>query len=243
MHKAKRAVIMAAGRGSRLDPLTRTVPKPLLPVRGSTFLERAIAVLHESGIEEIHIVVGYLAMAFAPIAARDRRVHLIENPYHSSCNNISSLYVARAHLEDAVILDGDQWIANPMILALQFEHSCYCCTKPQRETREWLLTAPHGRVVSCSRTGGVPGAADWQLWSVSFWTAKDGQKLRRFVEEDFAKEANRDLYWDDIALFLHPDAFSLGIRPVKEGDLMEIDTCAELAAFDPAYQTAAGEQR
>ena len=56
---------------------------------------------------------------------RDRYsgVRLIENPYYDTCNNISSLYVAREHIENAIILDGDQIIYNPEILAPEFERS------------------------------------------------------------------------------------------------------------------------
>lgn len=59
MNQAKRAIIMAAGKGTRLKKLTETVPKPLVSVRGTTFIENIINVLHQNGIYEIYIVTGY----------------------------------------------------------------------------------------------------------------------------------------------------------------------------------------
>ncbi|GAG21869.1 unnamed protein product, partial [marine sediment metagenome] len=56
-----KAIILAAGRGSRLKPLTDTIPKPLLEVNGKTILERAIDTLLEVGITDILVVVGHLA--------------------------------------------------------------------------------------------------------------------------------------------------------------------------------------
>ena len=54
-------------------------------------------------------------------------VHLIDNPYFDTCNNISSLYVAREHLKNVIILDGDQIINNSQILEKNFDFSGYNC--------------------------------------------------------------------------------------------------------------------
>ena len=54
-------------------------------------------------------------------------ITLIENPYYDSCNNISSLYVARDYIENSIILDGDQMVYNPNVLApLKHIKKCQC---------------------------------------------------------------------------------------------------------------------
>ena len=53
MHTVKRAIIMAAGTGTRMRPLTETTPKPLIPVRGVRMIDTVIRALHENGIVEI----------------------------------------------------------------------------------------------------------------------------------------------------------------------------------------------
>lgn len=231
MSRARQALIMAAGRGSRLSPFTDAVPKPLLPVRGTSFLENTIDALHKNDIRDIHVVTGYREEAFESIARRFSDVRLIHNPYHETCNNISSLYVAQDFLEDAIILDGDLWFQNPEALSSEFGVSCYAASITE-STNEWLLQVRNGLVTSCSRTGGERG---YRLWSVSLWTAEDGRRLRDFVRQDFMRPENRSLYWDDIPLFLHPDAFSLSIREIGEQDVVEIDTVEELLAFDPQF--------
>lgn len=79
------------------------------------------------------------------------------------------------HIENAIILDGDQIIYNPEILAPEFERSGYNSVWTDGETNEWLQTVENGIVVACSRTGGKGG---WQLYSISRWTAEDGKKLK-----------------------------------------------------------------
>ena len=84
-------------------------------------IDTVINGLHEQGIYEIYMVVGYLKEQFEELEKEYEGVKLIENPYYDSCNNISSLYAAREHLENCMILDGDQLIYNHEILAPEFE--------------------------------------------------------------------------------------------------------------------------
>ena len=255
VHTVRRAIIMAAGKGERLRPLTETVPKPLIPVRGERMLDSVVNALHENGISEIHVVVGYMKEAFSGLPAEYPGLTLVENPDWACCNNISSLYAARQYLEDCIILDGDQLIRNPAVLSPEFNRSGYNAVWTEEETTEWVLTVEDRRtgspftpasvpdglggttadpvITHCSRIGGRSG---WQLYSVSRWTAEDGARLRRHLELEYAERGNTAIYWDDVALFCHPEAYKLGIFPMEKGDVMEIDTLEELAAEDPSYQ-------
>ena len=139
MYHVKRAVIMAAGIGKRMRPVTLEVPKPLIKVNGTRMIDTVIRGLRANGISEIYIVVGYLKEKFRCLEKEYEGVRLIENPYYDTCNNISSLYVARKYLEDVMILDGDQIIYNQQILCPDFERSGYNAVWTDQETKEWLL--------------------------------------------------------------------------------------------------------
>lgn len=65
----KRAIIMAAGKGTRMRPITNTIPKPLVKVNGKRMIDTVIGALHEQGIHEIYVVVGYLKEKFAELKA------------------------------------------------------------------------------------------------------------------------------------------------------------------------------
>lgn len=228
---------MAAGTGSRMQPVTLYTPKPLVKVNGVRMIDTVIKGLHVNGIHEIYVVVGYLKDQFKCLEREYEGLRLIENPYYDTCNNISSLYVAREHLEDVIILDGDQIIYNSEILAPEFEHSGYNGVWTEEETQEWLMSVKDGIVTGCSRTGGKQG---WQLYSISRWSAEDGIKLRKHLELEFEEKKNSQIYWDDVAMFCHFEEYTLGVREMKATDIIEIDDFEELVKVDPSYREFEG---
>ena len=236
MHTVKHAIIMAAGKGERLNPVTLDTPKPLVKVNGVRMIDTSIDALHANGINDIYIVTGYMMEEFSVLLEKYPDLHLIPNHYYTEYNNISSLYVAKDVLDlgDLMILDGDLVISNPDIFRPEFERSGYNTIWTEEKTDEWLMQIDDsGTVTSCSRTGGEKG---WILLGISRWTAEDAAKLKKYLEYEFDQAENRHLYWDDIVMFQHFDRFSLGYREMKRSDVVEIDSYEELVAADPAYR-------
>lgn len=240
MNTVKRAIIMAAGIGKRMQPVTFDTPKPLIKVNGVRMIDSVVYALEKNGITEIYVVVGYLKEQFYEWAKEHSNITIINNPLYDSCNNISSLYYAREHLEDVIILDGDQIIYNSEIVSPNFEYSGYNAIPVASHSDEWVMQIDkNGIISSCSRTGGNSG---WQLFSVSRWSKEDGNKLRKYLELEFDKKQNRQIYWDDVAMFCHFEDFKLGIRPMKKEDIIEIDNFDELTTIDKSYLDYKGEK-
>jgi len=230
------AIIVAAGMGRRLSPITDTTPKPLITVNGHVIIETLINTLVESGITNIVIVVGHMKEKFTYLVDMhtNATITLIANPHYNECNNISSLYAARNYIGNSIILDGDIIIKNKEILCSNFESSGYCSAWTESGTTEWLQTVDDdGVVLSCKRNGGNMG---WQLFSISFWNHEDGMKLKNHLEDVFIRRNITDVYWDDIPMFLCNNEYKLKIRQIRHDDLIEIDNLHELVAIDSSYQ-------
>ena len=234
-HKAQNAIIVAAGIGERLAPLTDVTPKPLIKVHGKPMIESIIDAMIQNGITEIVVVVGHLKEQFdcLPDQYPSVSIILLFNPYYETCNNISSLYVAREYLKSSIITDGDMVIHNPEILDPTFEASGYCSSWVE-ETQEWLQRVDENDIVkSCNRTGGRKG---WQLYSISFWNQSDSNKLRSHLEELFEKRKVTDVYWDDIPMFYYKQEYVLKIRRIQKADLNEVDNLQELRELQELYE-------
>lgn len=106
-----KAVILAAGQGTRLRPLTDSLPKCLVPVNGVPILQYQLQALEQVGIRECAIVVGYLKEQIEQhFGSKFRSISLdyIFNEHFAETNNIYSLWAARDHLRDDIILvEGD----------------------------------------------------------------------------------------------------------------------------------------
>ena len=118
----RRAVLLAAGTGTRLRPLTAEVPKCLVEVAGESIVERALRVLRSQGVGEVVIVVGHcgeklrerLGSRFADIELR-----YVEAPDYATTNNIRSLWDARSALDrDVILIEGDLIFDEAVISAL-----------------------------------------------------------------------------------------------------------------------------
>ena len=123
-------IILAAGKGERLMPLTRNTPKPLLDMgNGSTLLEEQISNIQESGvIDEIVLVIGYLA---EQVEAKIK-LHLINginiktvfNPFYEVSNNLMSLWLTKHEMDDDfMVTNGDNLFSPEVFKGLVEENS------------------------------------------------------------------------------------------------------------------------
>lgn len=103
------AVILAAGRGARLAPLTDQRPKCLLPVGGRAILDRQLDALARAGVREVAVVTGHAAEAIETHLGARPGIRGVRNLSHATTDNLASCHAAREHFtgEATLLLNGD----------------------------------------------------------------------------------------------------------------------------------------
>jgi len=109
------AVILAAGFGMRMVPINLSTPKALLEVNGEPLIERIIKQLHEVGVKDITIVVGFMKESFDYLID-EYGVELVVNADYAAKNNLSSLALVADRISNTYIVPSDIWCdRNPWI--------------------------------------------------------------------------------------------------------------------------------
>ncbi|MCI8469172.1 MAG: NTP transferase domain-containing protein [Eggerthellaceae bacterium] len=230
-YRVRRAVLIAAGFGERLVPVTLNTPKPLVRVHGRRIIDSLLDALGAAGIDEIYIVRGYLGEQFDQLLYRYPNVRFIENEAFNEANNISSAFAARDLLGSAYVLESDILLKNPELIT-RYQYESNYVAFPVERTDDWCFTARRG-VIDSMAVGGIDC---YQMCGISFWTEEDGRRLAEDIPRVMEMPGGKERYWDEVALRYCKDRYRVAIRECRREDLVEIDTFAELQGLDAAYR-------
>ena len=231
-YRAKRAIFIAAGFGTRPVPITFNTPKPLVRVHGIRIIDRLIDACLKAGIDEIYIVRGYLSELFDQLLYKYPMIKFLENPVYNEANNISSSLVARYMLSNSYVFEADLLLSNPDIIKKYHYKSNFLGIKKQR-TDDWCVKVKDGIIVE-EKVGGE-GEDVWQLIGISYWNDGDGHKLSQDIAEVYASPGGKERYWEQVPLVYKKEHYRVEIRDCSDDDIVEIDTFNELKAIDKTY--------
>ncbi len=222
-NKPERAIILAAGICSRAIPIARETPKAFLEVGGEKLIERQLKQLHEAGITEIYIVVGYMKERFEYLMDA-YGVHLIVNADYAVKNNLHSLYLARGKLENAYIVPSD----------IYFEQNPF----RKDELYSWYMVSDYvdeESTVRINRKGQLVKATGLSggnaMIGLSFLAKSDSSVALDKLNEFEHDGRHDDSFWEEI-LFDGDDA-SINYRIAKPEEAIEINTYEQLRDLDP----------
>ncbi|MBQ5926532.1 MAG: winged helix-turn-helix transcriptional regulator [Clostridia bacterium] len=229
-YRAKRAVFIAAGFGSRLVPITLNTPKPLVKVNGKRIIDGLIDACLSAGIHEIYIVRGYLKEQFDQLLYKYPMIKFIDNDLYNEANNISSAIYAKYLLSNAYVFEADLLISNPKIITKYHYCSDFLAIKKDR-TDDWCFEEKNG-YISKQKVGGFDC---WQMVGISYWDEADGFKLSKDLQEVYEMPGGKEKYWEQVPLSVKKENYQVAIKPCLDEDIVEIDTFRELKAIDKSY--------
>ena len=230
-YRAKKAIFIAAGFGSRMVPVTLNTPKPLIRVNGKRIIDTLIDACLENGITEIYIVRGYLAEQFDQLLYKYPMIKFLENPSYNEANNIGSAMVARYMLQNAYVFESDLIISNPSIIKKYHYNSDVLGIWKER-TDDWVLDVDKDGFVCDEKVGGLN---TYQMVGVYYFNAPDGAKLSEHIKEAYQAPGGKERYWETVPNLAYKGQYKIEVRPCKESDIVEIDTFRELKAIDKTY--------
>ena len=217
-----RAILIAAGMGTRLRPLTLETPKSLIEVNGKPLLERQVEFLKEKGINEIIVVTGYLNEKFEYLKEK-YGVKLVFNDKYDIYNNIYSMYLVREYLADSYVIDADVYI-NRNFIVTDINKSTYFSAYKRNVKNEWKLCFDENKKVNDIEIINGDG---FILCGVSYWSKNDGILIKDRIEEALKTGDFTNLYWDDIVKNNLKD-LDVRIEEINDDDIYEIDNIEEL---------------
>lgn len=229
MYTVDNAVIMAAGASSRFAPLSFERPKALIEVRGEILIERQIKQLHEVGISDVHIVVGYKAEQFDYLREKFG-VNIIRNDEYLTRNNHSSIYAARKVIRNTYICSADNYFTrNPF--EKNVDENYYAALYAQGNTNEWCMqTDGDGYICSVD----VGGCDSWYMLGHVFWSEAFSRTFLNILEAVYQAPETRNLFWEDI-FAKNLSVLKMRLRKYSSDFIFEFDSLDELRMFDPSY--------
>lgn len=229
-YRVSNAIITAAGFGSRFVPLTFETPKGLLEVFGERMIERQIKQLHEAGIYNITIMVGYLKEKFDYLIDK-YGVKLIYNPEYSTKNTLATLYHCRHLLDNTYILSSDHWMRENLFHTYEPE-AWYSSVYMAGNTSEWCLTKDKkDRITSIT----IGGRDSYVMYGPVYFDRTFSSKFVPLLEEYYHRPGTENFYWEHI-LIQNLNKLTMFLYKQPDDTVYEFENLEELRQFDAKYQ-------
>ena len=187
--RSRRAIILAAGFGMRMVPINLETPKAFLEVAGEPLIERQIRQLHEAGIYEIYVVVGFMKEKFEYLID-EYGVKLVVNRDYASKNNLHSLALVTGHLSDAYIVPCDIWCAENPFSAHEL-YSWYMVSDREDQESDVRVNRKRELVAVERATGGNA------MIGIAYLQENIARIVRGRIVELCSRRENDGAFWEE----------------------------------------------
>lgn len=230
-------VILAAGRGTRLHPLTLSYPKSsYLLGEGTTVLQRTVRLINECDPEARVVVVTGFQHERVEEQLAGERCETVLNPFYAVTNSAASLWFARGMLgDDVAIFNGDVVLSRELM-----RYACGSVAGAEvlvdssvRASGDYNVQVNGGRVLVMSKELSDPFA---EYVGVTRLDAASARELRRALEATISEEMYDQWYENVLVYMVFQDEFPLGWHDVAEGSWTEVDTVDDLLLAKRIYE-------
>lgn len=244
-----KAIVLAAGRGIRLRPMTHQLPKCLLEINGVTVLENCLEQCQRAGVEKVLVVVGHLKDAIIGkigAAYRGMPVEYVVAADYETTNNIVSLQCALRQLhaggeldDDFILAEGDVFFGRSVLPAIIGGSCTAVVSRMTPELSGTVVKADDGQITEMVLDGDHDGEV-FKTVNVYYLTSSFMRTLRLFLDA-WVESGHKQQYYEAVFadLLQKPDAEPL-LTHVSD-DWAEVDNSEDL--HRARYKFATLEQK
>lgn len=218
-HHPRNAVILAAGYGMRMVPINTEEPKGLLEVKGETLIERLISQLHEVGVQNIKVVVGFMKEHYEFLIDK-YNVKLVVNSHYKDWNNIYSLFLVKDDISDTYVLPCDVWFEKNPFSTIEDE-SWYLFGEEQVPGSNWQVKNNEKVRFNSSKGNKMIGLA--------YLNEMQGKSISKLLEKSI-EEKQYASFWEDV--LEDKKTFLLKGKLVSDNNHAEINSYEQLLDLD-----------
>ena len=218
-HHPRNAVILAAGYGMRMVPINTEEPKGLLEVKGKTLIERLISQLHEVGVQNIKVVVGFMKEHYEFLIDK-YNVKLVVNSHYKDWNNIYSLFLVKDDISDTYVLPCDVWFEKNPFSTIEDE-SWYLFGEEQVPGSNWQVKNNEKVRFNSSKGNKMIGLA--------YLNEMQGKNISKLLEKSI-EEKQYASFWEDV--LEDKKTFLLKGKLVSDNNHAEINSYEQLLELD-----------
>ena len=232
--QVRTALLLAAGTGSRLAPLTDKTPKCLVSVNEISILERLIDTLHLYNFKRLVIVIGHQAHSirnFLGTSAGGMEITYITSPVYKTTNNIYSLWLARKEINEPFLLIESDLVFDPEMLKDMLQPDRIAISKLQPWMNGTTVTINgHQTVKAFQKNVQKPDDKHYKTVNIYSLSTQTWQKVRKRLDHHISKNMVNDYYETIFADMVTEDCLSFAPVFFDADRWYEIDTIADLRA-------------
>jgi len=225
------AILLSAGKGTRMFPLTANTPKCLIDIgKGKTVLESQLDALHECGIEKVYVVAGYrIEQVQAKISGYSlpgMQVEVLHNPFYNTSNNIISLWLALLSVKGPCIsINGDDIFKADLIRTLLAAKGDLVMTIDRKESYDAddMLVITDGDNIRAVGKDLDPAMANGESVGIIKYSELGHKTIMDTLDEMLRDEADHQKFYLAALQKIMDRGFPLTLCEVEENDWAEID--------------------